>query len=282
MRTLIIICLNMVLIRHSASAQELGIEINGGLQGLKYNIANGESKLQAGGNVGINYSYPLASKFNLITGVTAGYFSTKNTLKDGAVFSSNQVDDAGSAFRLNASATGYRETQRFFTAGVPVMVQYHTSGEKQWYINAGAKFLFPFSSTVKSSANQLKLSGYYPDYNIEVDDLPKHGFGTVANWQSNSKLVLNATATLSAATGINFSVAHNMKLYTGLYLDYGLTNMKTGDGRNNSCVAYNSKNINDTKTLGAAEIADKARMLAYGIQVRIGLVVPKLNRREWR
>jgi hypothetical protein len=44
---------------------------------------------------------------------------------------------------------------------------------------AGGKVFVPFNSNIRVSAKQLTLSGYYPDFNVDVSSLPQHGFGTI-------------------------------------------------------------------------------------------------------
>lgn len=265
-----IACLTALSLAGSAFAQEFGIELNGGLQGLRYDLNNGDRKLQPGGSLGVNYTFRLGKQWGLLAGVSASYFNTKVTLQDGT-FSSYQVDNTGSAFQYNIKATGFEEKQSFLAGTIPLMLQYHTLGNTRWYVNAGAKLILPVEATVKAKASQLTLSGYYPDYNIEVKDMPQHGFGTVNNWQSETKQELKPSVAASAATGISFRLGEGMRLYTGVYFDYGVTNMKKGSGDNASLVAYNPENINEAKAGSLLNGIDKIHAMGYGIQVRIGL-----------
>ncbi|MGN6416992.1 MAG: OmpA family protein [Pseudobacter sp.] len=265
-----IACLTALSLSGSTLAQEFGIELNAGLQGLRYDISNGDRKLQPGGSLGVNYTFHLGRKWGLLTGVSASYFNTKVTLQDGT-FSSYQVDNTGSAFQYNIKATGFEEKQSFLAGAVPLMLQYHTLGNTRWYVNAGAKLILPVEATVKAKASQLTLSGYYPDYNIEVKDMPQHGFGTVNNWTSETKQELKPAVMASAATGISFRLGEGVRLYTGVYFDYGVTNMNKGSGDNASLVAYNPANINEAKAGSLLNGIDKIHAMGYGIQVRLGL-----------
>src|SRR5579859_7226005 len=138
-----------------AGAQETGIELNGGLQGTRYSLQNGENKLLPGGSFGLSYAFRLRARLDLLTGVTGGLYRTQASLPDGVVFTSYQVDDAGSAFQYSVKATGYKETQRFFAVSVPLLLHYHTTGaDVQWYIDGGGKVVVPFSSSIQVSAQQ--------------------------------------------------------------------------------------------------------------------------------
>jgi len=256
-----------------AGAQGFSVELNGGLQGMHYTLPNGQSQLQPGGSLGLGYSFRLNRNFNLLTGVSGGLYRTRATLHDGVIFSDYQVDDAGSAFQYNVKATGYQETQKFYAASVPILLQYHTTDEGlQWYFNAGGKVFAPFGSSVNVSARQLVLSGYYPDFNIEVSNLPQHGFGTVNGWKSAATAKLKAGAAASAATGVSFALSGGMRLYAGVFVDYGLTPMSQ-KGDSLPLIPYSSGGVNTVKagTVMNMRGVPSPKLLAFGLQVRLSL-----------
>jgi outer membrane protein OmpA-like peptidoglycan-associated protein len=254
-----------------AGAQGFSVEAGGGLQGMHYTLSNGKSQPQPGGSLGLGYSFRLSSNVDLLTGVSGGIYRTKATLKDGVISSSYQVDDMGSAFQYNVRATGYQETQKFFAASVPILLQYHTTGEGlQWYFDGGGKVFAPFGSNVNGSARQLVLSGYYPDFNIDVSNLPQHGFGTVNGWKSTATAKLKAGAALSAATGVSFGLSGGTRLYAGLFVDYGLTAI-TQKGDSLPLVAYSSGGLNTAKAGSILNMhgTGSAKLFSLGLQVRI-------------
>lgn len=268
MKVVSITCLNIVLIVCTAMAQQPSLEIQTGAQGLQYQLNNGESMLRAGGSLDIGYSYPLGGSWDLLTGVGGGYYSTKATSKDGTVYSSYEVDNTGSAFQYNITTRGYTETQQFFAVGIPVKLYYNSSGKTKWYANAGVRVVVPFRATLKASAQALSRSAYYPDYNIEIDDLEQHGFGTTTNWQGKASQSLNATVAASAGTGLNFTLARFLHLYTGVYAEYGLTTMRTRDDQSN-LIKYDRENPANSRLAGLMSISGKGRLVSYGLQVRL-------------
>ncbi|MCS3798546.1 OmpA family protein [Niastella sp. OAS944] len=258
----------------NGQSQEFGIEVNGGMLGLRFDNPGGsQSKPQAGGGVGVQYIFPLSAHFGLLTGIGGGYYNTKTTLHNDAAFSSWQVDNTGSAFQYNISTAGYSEKQCFLAAAIPVMLHYHTVGNNtQWYLNAGTKFILPFNEKIKATAQQLNLSGYYPDYNVEVFNVPQHGFAAINNWQSSRSIELKPTATLSGSTGISFKLGERMHLYTGVYIDMGLTDMKKADSYN-SLIGYNSAGSVNPPAGGVFSVGNTgdAKLFACGLQVKLGL-----------
>ncbi|NML23707.1 OmpA family protein [Pseudoflavitalea sp. G-6-1-2] len=259
----------------NANAQEFGVELNGGLQGMQHSPKNASNKLQPGGGIGLNYTFHFGKRWGLFTGITAGSYLSKSTLNNGTVLTSNEVDEEGSAFEYRIKANNYEEKQSFLAAGIPIMAQYHTTGKTQWYLNAGTKILFPFNGKTKGSADQLALTGYYPDFNVEFTDLPQHGFGTINNWKNDAKLDLKPTATISAATGVSFMLSETMRLYTGVYFDYGVNDMRKNKDEGASLVTYSSTGVEKAEVKGMLPASSNAHLLAYGVQVRLGFTKKK-------
>jgi outer membrane protein OmpA-like peptidoglycan-associated protein len=263
------VCLAAII--NHAGAQELGIELNGGLQGMRYPLQNGESKPLPGGSLGLNYTFQLSKGWGLLTGIAGGLYRTEASLNDGMVLSYDQVDDAGSAFQYNLKPTGYKETQQFFAATIPLLLQYHTADAgMQWYFNGGGKVLFPFNSTIQVSAQQLSLSGYYPDFNLEVSNLPQHGFGTVNGWKASATTQLKPAAALSAATGLSFGISSGTRLYAGVFVDYGLTGLKAKHD-SMPVITYSPAGINKVQANSVlnTQNAGQAKLLSFGLEVRL-------------
>ncbi len=270
-RRAIAVAVCCVAIITQARAQGLTIELDGGLQGTQYPLLNGQNKLLPAGSLGLLYTFELGRNWGLITGITGGAYRTQATLPNGTTFSNYQVDDEGSAFHYSMKTQGYKETQQFLAAGVPLLLQFHTAGAgTQWYFNGGGKVLFPSSDNAAISAQQMNLSGYYPDYNVTLSNLPQHGFGTITNWKASTTAVLKPAAALVAATGLSFALSRSTRLYTGLYAEYGLTNLKSGSD-SMPLVTYSPTGITAIKASGVLNMqnAGKMKALSFGLQVRI-------------
>lgn len=255
----------------TADAQELNVWLDGGPQGLSYKVPNGQNNLQFGGSLGIGYTFPIRSHWALLTGITGGWYNTRATLNNGT-YAIGQVDNTGSAFEYQIATTGYKETQRFFSFGVPLLLQYHTTGSRtQWYINGGGKLLLPFDANIKSSARQLVLSGYYPGFNIDISNLPEHGFGTIQNWQGSTTYKLKTGAALDAETGLSFNLSPHTRLYAGLYLEYGLDDMK-GDNAASPLVLYNPNSVTGAQGGSVLNLpgTGSAKLLSYGLMIKFG------------
>ncbi|HVS97252.1 MAG TPA: OmpA family protein [Puia sp.] len=275
------VCLIAIFSR--VGAQGLSIEVNGGPQGMRYTLANGKSQPQPGGSLGLTYAFGLGSHWSLRTGILGGLYRTQASLTDGTLFAYGQVDDAGSAFVYNVKTKEYKETQQFFTATVPLLLQYHTGGPgTRWYFEAGGKMVFPFNPTVEVTAQQLSLVGYYPDIKVNVSNLPQHGFGVLNGWKAAAAAEMKPAGAVSAGTGVSFAVSPHARLYAGVYADYGLTELRAKTD-SLQLVTYSPAGINKVQPNGVlnTQNAGPATLFSFGIQLRLSFesTRPKVARR---
>ena len=269
-RKIVILAVSLAAISAKSDAQGLGIELDGGLQGMQYKLPGGHSTALPGGSLGLTYTFRVNSQWGVRTGILGSIYRTQASLKDGT-YSSGQVDDGGSAFNYNIKATGYKETQQFYAATIPLLLHFHTGGAGlEWYFDGGGKFIFPFNTSIQASARQLSLAGYYPNFHIVVSNLPQHGFGTVNGWHAGSNTGLKPAGALSAGTGISFAISRHTRIYTGVYVDYGLTDLREKSD-SMPLVTYSTAGISHVKANGAMHLPNSgaATLLSFGVQVRL-------------
>lgn len=261
-------------------AQELHVKVSGGWSGLNYNSNQIDEALGFGGGLGVGYTYFLNSNWGIVTGLDLQYSSNRLGIQN-QTFTNYEVDSRTSAFEYRVSANGYKEKQDFVSLAIPVFLQYRTafSPKTTAYINLGGKLLLPGKQNIDAKANTLALSGYYPDSNLEIDDLPNHGFGTLTNWSDETKVSLKTAVLLSVETGLAFKFKEQT-LYTGLYFDYGLNNMLSKDASEN-IVSYAPQGIDLIQANSIStnyELVDKARYVSTGVQLKWGFSLSKNNK----
>jgi OmpA-OmpF porin, OOP family len=260
---------------YQAKAQEFTIGINGAQAGTRYQLPDAHIQLQPsfGGELGLQFR--LNNHFKILTGLEFFKYQTKATLADNKVYAHNLIDDMGSSFEYRVVTSSYSETQSFTALRVPLMLQL-TAGslqKTQWYFNAGGKFMLPAKIAVKATASKIVTTGYYPDVNAEVHDLPQHGFGIVNNWQGNGSYSTKSGWLLTAGTGFSFKLTPSgaKRLYAGVYADYSPGNLQ----RNTAAlplVTYNSQNAANVQANGTMgmDAVKNLQLMNIGIQLKLG------------
>jgi hypothetical protein len=174
----------------------------------------GDAKLKTGFGIGLGYTYFISKHWGIATGLEGQYSQNSFKLNEGTTFTSYEVDDQGSAFEYRVVPKNYAESQRFFSLVVPILLQYRASlaTNTGFYLGFGAKALFLGKQKAKVSASKIQTSGYDPDTNLVLDNLPTHGFGKASNWEDSVNSSLSTSILLSVESGLAFKLKDNLKV----------------------------------------------------------------------
>ena len=259
-------------------AQEVTLKANAGIQGLNNSSIYGSGDVKLGAGLGVGYTYYFTKTWGLTTGFDVNLYRTDFALHPNTTLSSYEVDDQGSGFEYRVSPSGYTEKQQLYGLSIPLMLTYksNTSGSTGFYAGFGGKVLFPIHYKSDIKASSMQLSGYYPDLNLEIDDLPNHGFGALSNYSGEAEGSLKTTFTASAEAGLYFKLKSHLNLYTGVYADYVITNLFKDTHSN--IVSYSSEGLTAVKphgVFGSEKGLEKSKVLAVGLQVKLGFSLHK-------
>jgi hypothetical protein len=280
---ILIIAANLILPATNSQAQhEVSLYGLGGLPGLQLKTS---SDLTTGkefpGGFNIGYSYSLSPKWGIVSGIELVSYSSKVnatniTSRKESLYS---YDGRSETMFFNSSVNGYEETQKATYLHIPLMAKFRLPALKshEWYASAGAKFGFALSGKYESTANSIVTSGEFPETGLSFNDLPLHGFGTSNGVSWDGDLDFGFNAALSVETGIRWRLSDNWGLYTGVYLDYGLTDVspaKTGN-----LIEYENTTTADpivrnsaftSKNQSGAAFVEKANLFSIGLKIGIG------------
>lgn len=264
-----IIILLLAISVNTIAAQEISIYTSVYNSGLEHKFSQGKRSKKISGGVGINYTYYLTKKWEIVTGIELSKYRTSYSLKNGK-FTSFEVDETGTAFQYLVKTTNYKENQQLTTVNIPLLLQYRSTGDIQFYCNGGVKFFIPVSHHLKATAKSIETKGYYPNYNATIDNVENRGFGTINNWMAstNEKLAITlaniALAGISFETGIGFKLKKDI-LFTGIFVDYGI-------GRNKdtkSIISYGANGLKDIKPNGVLKTTKQSpHIFAVGLHLK--------------
>ncbi|GHV65839.1 hypothetical protein FACS1894199_07650 [Bacteroidia bacterium] len=134
-----------------------------------------------------------------------------------------------SGINFNSYYTNYKADIRATYLHIPLMVQYKDfiGGNYIFYAAAGTKIGFALSGSVKETADSAVYTASLPPYGIEMNQLPPRYLPpNDANYAPPVKKVnFGVNASLSLEAGMCWRFKGRMNLYSGLFLDYGLTDL---------------------------------------------------------
>lgn len=227
-----------------------------------------------GGSIKAGYVYNLNERFGLGTGVEYTMYNQTAQIHNGDTYTTVLVDDMGSAFEYRIKATNYREEQTLKAFQIPLFLQLKTAltTTNSFYCRLGGKLVIPSKFKIDASAASVSGSGYYPDVNLEITDLPSHGFGTQNNWKASGTYKTKLAYMASAEAGFDFKIGAKSSIYTGFFIDYGLTNVVDSNDAATSFVGYNPSSINDRAANGVYSSNNiNSKPMSFGVTLGLNL-----------
>lgn len=261
----------MLLLCGVAQAQEKGnyfyVNAGGGLHNIDYKLANGTVKNSLGftGNLGWNYFFTSHLGFGIGLGVqTYKAVATLNYMT-----SNTAVDADGDAYKYRIYYADWQETQNMVSLDIPLGFSYQTkfNDKSGMMFTLGAKISVPVKSSFKSTAGEINTKGYYPQWNVELGNMPQHDFYTLKSITA-SKFSANTSYSVYADLGYLHNLSKNMDLYLGIYGNYGLNNLIKPT---NNFVYQQGGTYNGV--MSSDQLA-KANLFSAGIKIGINLHLP--------
>lgn len=195
------------------------------------------------GSIKVGYIYNLNSVWGFGTGLEYAKYKQNVTVKNDT-YTSIVIDDTGSAFEFNQNLAGYNESQTLNAFQVPLFVQYkkELTETNSFYFRIGGKLLIPSKFKYIAEANTITTSAYYPDFNLDITNLPSHGFGTQRDFQTSNTYETKLAYMASTELGFDFKLKGMNSIYVGMFFDYGLSNV-VDNAEPNSIVTYNPSGL---------------------------------------
>ena len=152
--------------------------------------------------------------------------------------------------------------------GIPVCLgfQIPISSKIAFYGKGGIDICKPITQSY-SSNGVFSYSGYYPEYNVLLSNLPEYGFPSDLNTNATGKLnVKSVNLNPIFSAGANFRISNNALITIGAFYTYSLSNLYASDGAATSTELTSGPSIvNSMMALG-----NKALVQSLGIS--LGLI----------
>ena len=300
MRKLILL-LWLVAISFALAAQEKGLylSINGTVGKTSHGYVTdteeyNNAKIGYGAGLGVQFFF--TKNWGISTGLGFAFYQSDVIYRKSFTFEGMTDDDPlnlGKAYDLTLALNKWKEAQKSCMLEIPLMAIF----QKKWgeseaigmYFGFGAKLQLPFISNkyeVKNNS-ELTVTGYYPDFDLTIDDLEPYGFGKNdrLGYAGNFKMKFGLSA--SAELGLLITMGKRCDLTLGAYADYALLNMQ----RNNAepflispkdgsktihPVEFVGDNLEYCGMINSASVA-KVRPWAVGAKVGIRVKIGKLT-----
>lgn len=265
-----IIGIIIVLISQGISAQ-FYVGIQTGVGNIQSDVKGTTASHRLGGAIKAGYIYSLTNHIGIGTGLEFSQYKQEVSLENSSsTFTNYEVDPTGSAFVYNVTTDNYKEEQKLHAIQIPLFLQYKTNINKgvDFNFRAGAKYFLPVNYKIKATADYVNGTGYYPDVNLIIDDLPEYGFGGQSNYSQSGEYDTKGVIMSSFELGFTFDMGSNNSLYTALFLENGYGSILDQEN-NKSYIGYNPSSVLERKANGLYSTNKDAeiRPVAFGFAI---------------
>lgn len=223
----------VVLGRTAGFAQEINVSTLGYFTNSAKSLAHYDSNTSMGYGVGVGYRYYLGPKWSI--GAEVNYQHTNlDLIQRNAKGSLSTTDMDNDTYEFRYKAQNLKEQVSYNTLQIPITIQYETQGTVRWYVQTGVGIGILTGnqkSTIKM--NDLRTSGYYPEWNAELNGPSFMGFGSFGHQKQEVDLKLENRISWLFETGIKQDLGNKQSLYIGAFVDLGLNDMGKNIDKNN-------------------------------------------------
>ena len=208
-------------------------------------------------SIGAEYVFPIGKIGGVGLGAHYGMCDLNLECQE-FFYSYNTYDDENENFEYRAYGRDLKEKQTIHVIEIPV---YCHLGFKNLSFNIGPEIAVPISAKSKTNSGDVELTGYYPKYNVELTDLPNHGFGKYDVIGKQCVLDTKITWGINACFGYSFPLkAFDLNLGVGVKYMFGGYIETT---KNYMCFPGDIKSL--------SYIGEETGFLSCGISLGIGL-----------
>jgi len=218
-----------------------------------------------GGLFGVGYTYFFTPNWGIGTGLEKAFYNVKGESENYNQQTFTFTDYEGNEIEFRSTIKGYKEEQSFTLLQIPLMVQYQNGENHQFYARAGAKLGIPIKGKNKITADSIKNTGYRKFENYEYTTQTFLGFGTFVGEKSEQDLPLQTAVLLSAEAGMKWKINKALRLYTGLYFDYGLNSVIEKGHSLDNPIEYK----NEIHTFVFNNLIDELSPFALGLKLNL-------------
>ncbi|MBB3186420.1 outer membrane beta-barrel protein [Microbacter margulisiae] len=209
-----------------------GFEINGsaslGVNALSYLNTGGNRADGPGMGLGIGVAFFKNEHWGLSTGLNFTNYTSFASFANNYTFTNYTVDSDGQPCNVNFKLNNTKEVDVAYQMSIPLMVnyRYYLPTGNALFAAGGLKVSFPLGSTYRVTSGNVTTTGYYPDLNATISNIPELGF------TSNDIKGLHGTTSFKSTYMASFEIGYllrrqkNSFLTFSLYGDLGLNNLR--------------------------------------------------------
>ncbi|MCL2028264.1 MAG: hypothetical protein FWG79_07230 [Bacteroidales bacterium] len=262
----------------SAQRPSNEFSISGGA-GLSLLVSNDASATGLNPSAGIGYTLFFSEHVGLHIGAEWSMNTMDIRVDHSERITLGLTDANGLRYNLHTTLSGYEENLNSMFISVPVMLQFQANPTTHsFYAMGGAKILLFHGTSYESKLETYHNAAYYPDFYNWASTQTFAGLGRFSGRTTFGNTGLDMHLLLSLETGMKWRIGENTFLYTGAYLDYGLSDPLRG--LRVPVSDYIATAEVQSRQAPLLTFSDKVNMMTVGIKLRLAFArssTPKMR-----
>ncbi|MCX6321050.1 MAG: outer membrane beta-barrel protein [Bacteroidia bacterium] len=176
------------------------------------------------GSVEIGYFF--SNYFGLSSGIGLNSYKTQLTL-DTYQNKFNTTDSENESYERRVSGSGINEVQNIDFLSIPFCINLRLPFNETigFFLQTGVNISFPISKNYKSSGT-FTYKGYYPAYNVLLENLPAYGFPSNKSIDTDGELELKPLGfNATASAGFDFFIQKKIQIAVAACYDKSLSSI---------------------------------------------------------
>lgn len=192
------------------------LETGIGLHNLNYTLKNGSSSANSGLMANLKFAHFLTSLWGIETGVGLKSYKSSSTIN--LTEKTPSFDSDGDPYEYRAVFHNWSEIQGSTQLEIPIegVFRYMFNTKVGLLTKLGVSVSIPLSTKYETIDGDMTTSGYYSQWNIELTNLPQHGFSTVTASQVGEYELKSSFSAIFELEGI-YQLSNKIAISTGIY-----------------------------------------------------------------
>lgn len=204
-----------------------------------------DKKVSFLGSIDIGYFF--SKNFGLSSGI--GFISDKTELTVNSYQNLNKytaTDSENESYESRVTGSGIKELQKVGFLSLPFCINLRlpVSEKAGFFLQTGINLTVPLTKNY-SSAGKFTYKGYYPAYNVVLENLPAYGFPSDKNNTTDGNLELKQLVfNFTAAGGYDFFIQEKLQIGAAICFDKSLSDISNYSSIDKFQLSTNVNQIN--------------------------------------
>ena len=246
--------------------------LGGGMHNLCYDLGDfGDKGIGLGGMFTGGITHFFTDNFGASVGIMLNYTHTSAKLT-GIESIENAIDEESKPYTHRTYFNDLKESQNIFSLGIPVGGYYQHEIGKKFKVTGGVGVLvsFALSGNYKTKSGDLETRGFYPEYNLELKEMPQHHEYTAQDF--NGYFELKPSISPYLQVGAAYCLTKEWSVTAGFYFAYGVNSVAKAQKSyvyNPDCMSADAYQNPTYNGVCSSSTVDKMNTFSTGVMVGV-------------